>query len=185
VALANFGRAPNADDLGTVEAWLNKGETADTLRTGFEIKMEQRNGKPPSVLRYFDSFLTERRDARHRPASPVIALPQIAPAPPLSDADKATRDRLQPSQDAWMKDHSCPFAPTLDAFKAACLTEKGATLAYRWLELWAVWNRSRRPGDLKPPDFTLMVQDPDRFEAVLLEIEEEVMTAPDPPEAAD
>lgn len=186
VALAGLNRAPNADDLSIVETWLEAGETRDTLTAGIEIKMGQRKGKPPTMLRYFDGFLTERRDARRRrPASTVIALPQsAAPAPPVSDADRALRDLLKPSADAWIKDRSCPFAPTLESFKAAGTTEKGKALAYRWLELWSVWDRHGRPADLKPPDFTLMVHDPDRFETALLEIEEE-LTAPDPPQASD
>jgi hypothetical protein len=182
--LAGLSRAPNAEDLGWVEAWTEQGFSADTMRGVIEIKRGQLNGKRVTGLRYFDGPMQDSRKAKGRLATAPVATPD-SPAPAaVSDADKALQDLLRPSQDAWRKDRSCPFAPILDTFKAAILTEKGKTLAYRWLELWAVWDRSNRPRDLKPPDFSLIVQNPDRFETALLEIEEE-LTAPDPPQAAD
>lgn len=181
-ALAGLGRAPNAEDLGWVEAWADQGFSPETMRGVIEIKRAQMNGKQVTGLRYFHGAMQDTRKSRGRPAA---ALAPKAVAPVLSAEDQAIRDLLRPSQDAWRKDRGCPFAPTLEAFTAACLNEKGKALAHRWLDLWTVWDDRRRPRDLKPPDFTLMVQDPERFETALLEIEEEVLTAPDPPEAAD
>jgi hypothetical protein len=192
MVLANFDRLPNGGEIGCVGGWRqlgasNKLDAATSIEvTQSVIKNRTRRCSEgslpkPETLHYFDKEVRKALLARSHGGTSLLTA--AAPAP-LSDADKTLRDLLRPSQDAWRKDRSCPFAPTLETFRAACLTEKGKTLAYRWLELWAVWDRSNRPSDLKPPDFTLIVQDPERFETALLEIEEEI-TAPDPPQAAD
>jgi hypothetical protein len=188
MALAKIDRAPNAEDLGIVEAWLDKGETADTLRTGFEIKMKQRNGKPPSALRYFDAFLTERREARLRPAAAavVMTIAPNAPQPALSAADQAIQDRLAPFQAAHLKDrNSNPWPPEFADFSPA---SEVSALADRWLIQAEGWASRAQRRDLKPPHFANVRTVRASFDVDLVRAEEallEEMTAPDPPEAAD
>jgi hypothetical protein len=169
--LARLGRAPNPDDLGTVQGWAKEGDTPDEMRDTIKIKRGQINGKAIRVLAYFNDAMADARKKRRgkATASPAAACqPPPKPAEPLSGADQALMDRVRAVK------HRYP--PTLADFRNAAI---GPT-AHRWLELAESSVKAARD-DLAMPDFTLFLVSRSAFEADMAEIEEALTT----PEAAD
>jgi hypothetical protein len=181
--LAGIDRPANPDDLGCVMAWTAEGFSPDAMRAVIETKRGQMNGKPTSTLKYFDGPMRQTREVA-RPSTGHTSAPAPTPAPsPVPEADRVLQELLAPSNDAWLKDRSCPYPPSLNTFKAACADEKTERLAYRWLDLSDLWAKSGRGAATKPPDFTLLSVNPTAFEIDMLEIEDE-LTGPDPPPLA-
>lgn len=174
-ALVSPGRPANAKDLGAIQRMLNEGETAQTIEDLIQIKMKDWKGPAANSLAW---FITPAREARERRCAPPVsnrpqaAAPATQPIAPLSEADQVLKDRLR----AAKHDHSPPFS----AFQA----RGTAALAHRWIDLSEAIVKAGR-SDLKPPAFTLATLARATFDADMLEIEEELLTAPDPPQAAD
>jgi hypothetical protein len=88
VAMARLGRPANPDDLGLLAAWLDQGFSPETMRAVIEVKLGQRNGKPPTGLRYFDGAMQDTRKATmsHRSSrADSPARPQPPPPDPEPD----------------------------------------------------------------------------------------------------
>jgi hypothetical protein len=181
VALAGITRAADAEELGQVEAWLDAKFSAETMRGVIQIKRKQAGYKPPTKLTWFNGAMMDTRKAngRHPPVSvsPPAPVGAAAVTAPLSEADKALRDRL-----AAFKHE---FPPSVADFGSDA---KHAAFAVRWLDVADGWVKFGRHRDLKPPDFSGVRLQRAQFEMDLIAAEEallEVLTDPDPPMAAD
>jgi hypothetical protein len=183
--LARLAKLPtplNPEHLAAVRTWRDAGLTREAMITVVnKVLTRPKKAVGKLAFGYLTGPMTDEIE-RLRLAAATPPLAAVEPTAPISDEDRALRERLQRPLKAWEQDKGCPFPPVLPSFKAA-LARGDGPLANRWLEVNEAWDRAgRRSG--KPPDFTGLASNRAEFEQHLADAED-ALTAPNLRHAAD